>query len=129
MVTHDDTGVVTFRFVCPRAREVFLAGDFNGWASDTHPMKRTKNGIWVCRLVLPEGVYQFKYLADGEWYLDYAAFGLELNTFGWNSVVLVQTRSQRQRSRADESHVSEELQWEPWSEIAESSRLAGTTVR
>ena len=39
---------------------------------------------------LAPGFYQFKYLADSEWYFDHAAFGMERGPLGaWNSVVLV----------------------------------------
>ena len=33
---------------------------------------------------------QFRYLGDGQWYTDYAAFGLEYGPFGMNSVVKVE---------------------------------------
>lgn len=119
MVSQDDTGVVTFRLFRPEAREVFLAGDFNGWDPRAQAMRRTENGIWMCCLELPDGVFQFKYVADGEWYLDYASFGVELNTFGWNSVVLVQAPSRRRLScREDSPRQSEETQWKQRSEIA-----------
>jgi 1,4-alpha-glucan branching enzyme len=83
-------GDVEFSFYRREARAVFLCGDFNAWWQTTLPMTRVDDGWWKCRLRLAPGCYQFKYLADSEWYLDYAAFGMERNPLGgWNSVVLV----------------------------------------
>jgi 1,4-alpha-glucan branching enzyme len=84
------SGDVEFCFLRPEARGVFLCGDFNSWNRTALPMTRMDGGWWKCRLRLAAGTYQFKYLADSEWYPDYAAFGLERGPFGtWNSVVLV----------------------------------------
>ncbi|HSW47353.1 MAG TPA: glycoside hydrolase family 13 [Phycisphaerae bacterium] len=90
MVTLKSRNRVEFRFFRPNARQVFLVGDFNGWSNTTTPMKPTGTGEWVHVTPLTRGVHQFKYLADGEWYLDYAAFGLEKGPYGWNSVVVVE---------------------------------------
>ena len=89
MVTHTTEGEVEFRFYRPGASEVTLAGDFNDWHRTSIPMARAPDGYWRHRLRLGPGVYQFKYHCDGEWYADYAAFGLEHGPYGWNSVVRV----------------------------------------
>ena len=88
MVVKLDNSEMEFRFFRPKAAQVFLVGDFNGWHTGSLPMSRTESGWWVYRLHLAPGSYQFKYLADGEWFMDYAAFGLERGPLGWNSVVL-----------------------------------------
>ena len=83
-------GGVEFCFYRREARQVFLCGDFNDWHQTTLPMTVGDGGWWKRRLRLAPGSYQFKYLADSEWYPDYAAFGLERGPFGtWNTVVLV----------------------------------------
>ncbi len=89
MVAQCDDGSVEFRFYRPGARSVALAGDFNAWQKSCFPMKPDGDGWWTYRLHLAPGTYQFKYFVDGEWFLDYAAFGLERGPFGWNSVVHV----------------------------------------
>jgi len=38
---------------------------------------------------LPAGEFKFRYCADGEWFADYAAFGVEPGRFGLDSVVRV----------------------------------------
>ena len=89
MVTRTQEDEFEFRFFRPQARIVSLVGDFNGWNEAASPMDHKPNGEWVRRIRLPRGVYEFKYLADGEWYIDHAAFGLALGPFGWNAVVVV----------------------------------------
>ena len=39
-----------FREWLPGADQVFLTGDFNGWAWDTHPLTRIAAGVWEIRL-------------------------------------------------------------------------------
>jgi len=89
MVTQDVDGTVYFSFYRPDACSVSLVGDFNGWQK-SFQMKRENGGWWVSRLRLAPGTYQFKYLADGQWFVDYAAFGVEHGPFGVNSVVCVE---------------------------------------
>jgi 1,4-alpha-glucan branching enzyme len=89
MVTRTPDGTIEFKFYRPELSQVSLAGDFNGWHRAALPMEREPDGWWRYRLRLAPGVYQFKYFGDGEWYTDYAAFGLERGPLGWNSVVRV----------------------------------------
>ncbi|HOB75442.1 MAG TPA: isoamylase early set domain-containing protein [Phycisphaerae bacterium] len=89
MVLQKTDGTVEFSFFRPTASSVFVAGDFNGWHKTSMPMTRGEDGWWHCRFRLAPGIYQFRYLADGQWFTDYAAFGLERGPFGWNSVLKV----------------------------------------
>jgi 1,4-alpha-glucan branching enzyme len=93
MVIHGSDGLVEFRFLRPDARQVSLAGDFNRWEDGSLSMQKGEGGWWSTRMSLEPGVYQFRYQADGAWFNDYAAFGLEMGPFGWNSVVLIEERS------------------------------------
>jgi len=88
LVWHPD-GVVEFRFFRPGARRVHLVGDFNGWDRSATVMFRQPDGNWVRFLRLELGTYRFKYLADGEWFPDYAAFGVEWGPFGLNSITVI----------------------------------------
>jgi 1,4-alpha-glucan branching enzyme len=76
-----------FAFFRPGAQQVHLAGDFNQWRDG--PMSRGVDGYWRARLRLPRGRFRFRYRADGHWFTDFAAFGVEPGPFGWNSVVEV----------------------------------------
>lgn len=88
MVQQLPDGMMEFAFLRPGARQVRLAGDFNGWQPTFH-MNQRADGWWRCRVQLAPGLYQFRYQADGQWYNDYAAFGLEHGPFGLNSVAKV----------------------------------------
>ena len=88
MVTVKKQGV-EFRFLRPNATRVNLAGDFNGWSPDDVPMERLASGFWEAELRLPPGVFRFRYCADGQWYTDFAAFGVEPGPYGFVSIVYV----------------------------------------
>jgi len=82
-------GEVVFRFYRPDVGQMFLAGDFNGWNVSDLPMTRDRDGWWTCGLRLEPGSYQFRYYTGGQWFTDYASFGVEPGPYGWNSVVHV----------------------------------------
>lgn len=88
MVTQTPDGGVEFTFYRPNATSVAIAGDFNNWQT-SFQMTRLPDGRWQSRIKLAPGIYQFRYFADGEWFNDYAAFGLEHGPFGMNSVARV----------------------------------------
>jgi hypothetical protein len=90
MVETDETGKTTFRFRHATEGPVFVVGDFCDWRTDHLPMCRVAPTEWRLMLRLPPGTYEFRYLAAGRWYTDYAAFGVNANTMGdFNSVLLV----------------------------------------
>lgn len=94
MVNRQGPCELEFRFFRPNAHEVYLVGDFNHWNEQATPMTKSADGAWVTQMKLPCGIYQFRYLADGQWFTDYAAFGLECCPHGFNSVVMVAETSQ-----------------------------------
>jgi len=95
-------GTIEFRFYRPGVCQLCLAGDFNGWNTRSMPMIGEPNGWWVYRLRLAPGTYQFRYYGDGQWYTDYAAFGVERGPFGWNSVITVRAATRKAaRRKAD----------------------------
>ena len=70
----------------------YVCGDFNGWDTTAHPLKRRKNGTFAIMLWLDaEQQYRFRYLVDGErWENAPAADGYVPNPFGSeDSVVAV----------------------------------------
>ncbi len=63
-------GNVTFRLSgFPDARIVAVAGTFNNWNQSQYLFSRI-GGEWVCRIRLPRGKYQYKFIVDGNWYVD-----------------------------------------------------------
>jgi 1,4-alpha-glucan branching enzyme len=82
-------GKVEFRFFRPDASHVNVAGDFNGWKEQGMSMRPDGEGWWVAVAELPPGEYRFRYLADGRWFTDFAANGVEASPAGWNGVLVV----------------------------------------
>ncbi|MFA6450786.1 MAG: glycogen-binding domain-containing protein [bacterium] len=60
----------TFTLHAPHARSVEVVGDFNNWEIGKYPMKKDANGIWAKAVVVKPGEYHYKYMVDGEWWLD-----------------------------------------------------------
>ena len=51
------------------ARIVAVAGTFNGWNQSQYLFERVGNE-WTCRVTLPPGKYQYKFIVDGNWIVD-----------------------------------------------------------
>ena len=83
---------VVFVLERPKAREVFLCGDFNQWSRMSLRMLQCNgNGRWEKRVTLPPGRYEYKFIVDGEWMHDAKAGENAPNVHGsLNSVVHVQ---------------------------------------
>jgi hypothetical protein len=63
-------GNTTFRLKGhPDASLVVLTGTFNNWNQSQLLFAREGDG-WVCRVDLDPGVYQYKFIVDGDWLLD-----------------------------------------------------------
>ncbi len=84
-----EDGLVEFRFYRPLARDVRLAGDFTAWALHALPMDCVGDGWWSAQLRMDAGEYRFRYVADGDWFTDFASHGIEVCRQGWNSVLLI----------------------------------------
>ena len=63
---------ITFRFRCPGARSVTLAGDFNDWDVTADPMTPDpRRESWAVTLELSPGRYEYKFFVDGgKWWND-----------------------------------------------------------
>lgn len=88
---------VEFRFLRPGAKQVHLVGDFTGWRPGELPMHRTAQGYWSARVQLPGGCFRFRYCADGQWFTDFAAFGIEPGPYGPVGIVYVPSRPPHER--------------------------------
>jgi hypothetical protein len=51
------------------AKEVILSGTFNNWNEKDFKMVKTGNE-WKLTLQLPAGIYEYKFIVDGEWITD-----------------------------------------------------------
>ncbi len=74
----------------PFAHSVSVAGEFNGWNTQTHAMKQDKKGIWKIDVPIDPGTYQFRYFVDQSRWVNDPASGEIANEHGSaNSVVVV----------------------------------------
>ena len=93
-ITRD--GRVEFRFYRPGAVDVQIVGTFNNWNPKTLPMRpMSEPGWWTATTTIEPGEHFFRYVADGHWYTDFAANGVEKNKHGWNSILIVPERRMR----------------------------------
>lgn len=55
---------VEFRYKAPKATQVELVGDFNGWKPGTLRLT-SQSGAWEVLVPLPPGRYRYRFLVDG----------------------------------------------------------------
>jgi len=67
---------VAFTCLARDAKEVFVAGDFNGWEAKAHPMQRLLDGAWRAEILLPHGHHRYVFVVDGRPTLDPNAQGV-----------------------------------------------------
>lgn len=63
-----ENGMVVFTFEY-EAEQVFLAGNFNNWSSNSLSMVN-ENGIWKVTMELEPGEYQYKFVVDGTTWIE-----------------------------------------------------------
>ncbi len=71
----DTCGKVIFSYAAGKGdHEVLLSGSFNGWADKPDTADKLTDpggtGIWKVEKTLKAGVYQYKFLVDGQWKAD-----------------------------------------------------------
>ena len=89
MTSITENGRTQFRFFRPNVDSVRLVGDFSGLDGDGLAMDSRGDGWWTADVRFEAGEYRFRYLADGNWFPDYAAFGVELTKTGCHSILRV----------------------------------------
>jgi len=76
--------------------DLALAGDFNNWSINQHPLTAAADGSWSVAVTLDEGhTYQYRYYANGQdWHNDWQADAYYPNEHGSdNSVVSTQAEA------------------------------------
>lgn len=80
------------------AKDVWLAGDFTHW--EPRRMRRYSRGAFVLTVPLPPGVYQYKFVVDGQWITDPDNGSCAGNPYGTsNSVASVEPPLERHTRR------------------------------
>lgn len=82
---------LSFSLVAPDARAVSIAGTFNRWDPNSHPLSGpARNGRWTINVVLPPGRYEYLFVINGDsWVLDPSAPSVDNGLGERNSVVTV----------------------------------------
>ena len=78
----------SFSFMAPEAQSVLVAGDFNSWDPQAHPLKKTSDGLWKVNINLSPGTYEYRFLVDGEWRNDPQCASYAPNPFGEDNCVI-----------------------------------------
>ena len=85
----DEEGYIVIRYYNPDAEYVMIAGDFNDWDPESLEMYEVGDGWWEAVLELEPGVYQYKFVVNGEeWVSDPNAFAYVDDGFGGKNSVL-----------------------------------------
>lgn len=79
---------VQFQCAAPRAEKVCIAGDFNGWDAGANRLDQEETGVWTTCLPLAPGIYQYRFIVDGEWHDDPEASRRIPNGFGSSNCVI-----------------------------------------
>jgi len=59
--------LVEFYFDGRPANNVLIVGEFTDWEENPIRMDRISGNLWSKRVILPEGVYKYRYIIDGAW--------------------------------------------------------------
>ena len=79
---------VEFTFDSPEAIYVYVAGEFNGWDTQSLPMNKGKDEIWRAKVKLLPGRYEYKLFADDAWVENLPDAEIVSNPFGTQNFVI-----------------------------------------
>jgi 1,4-alpha-glucan branching enzyme len=79
---------VEFSFYFPEAMNVYVAGEFNGWDTQSLPMRKDKDGVWRSKIKLLPGRYEYKLLADNTWVENLPDAETVSNPFGTQNFII-----------------------------------------
>ena len=79
---------VVFSVFAPEAKEVHVAGDFNGWKLDGDSRLISNNGTWSRKMNLDAGRYHYRFVIDGKWMEDFNNPKRDMNPFGQQNSLL-----------------------------------------
>ena len=82
---------VCFEVNADPGAHVAVAGTFNGWRPESHPLKEPEAGHFRRMVYLAPGDYEYKFVIDGDWTADPKCEDWKRNEFGsLNSVLKVE---------------------------------------
>jgi chromosome partitioning protein len=78
-----------FSIHAPEANSVKVVGNFSNWTQEAgFALDRHEDGNWSKEILLPPGVYQYKFLVDGRWVEDQGNPNLVQDPYGGRNAVL-----------------------------------------
>jgi 1,4-alpha-glucan branching enzyme len=72
----------------PEAMSVYVAGEFNGWDTQSLPMKKDKDGVWRSKIKLLPGRHEYKLFADNGWIENLPGAETIPNPFGTQNFII-----------------------------------------
>lgn len=85
--------------------KIVVAGAFNGWSKEAHPLQKQSDGSFSRTLPLDPGSYLYKFFADGQWLPDPANARQSPDGFGgFNSVLEIAAFDDRELMAAVAAH-------------------------
>ena len=86
---------IGFSYEDPKASSVTIAGTFNDWNTNANPLKKDDDGMWGTVIKLSQGEHQYKFVVDGNWYVDPENPNQTDDGYGgFNSVIVVNEEGQ-----------------------------------
>ena len=79
---------VEISFYSPEAMNVYVAGEFNGWDTQTLPMKKDKDGVWRSKIKLFPGRHEYKLFSDNVWIENLPGAEAISNPFGTQNFII-----------------------------------------
>ena len=93
---HIENGEVVFQYISPSARNVSVAGEFNGWEYRQDQqrairLEKKEKNVWIAKAKIEPGRYQYKFVVDYQtWILDpYNPYTIDDGTGNINSLLIV----------------------------------------
>ena len=82
-----------FSISAPEAKEVYIAGDFNGWRLDDSSRMQKDNDIWKKIMNITPGRHHYRFVIDGKWVDDPNNPNKEKNPYGeLDSLIEIQSK-------------------------------------
>jgi len=83
IISRSKSILVKFTLTSPKARYVYVVGDFNNWSlNDNSRLEDNREGRWQKSYTLKPGKYRYKFVVDGRWIHDPDNPNKEDNIFG-----------------------------------------------
>ncbi|MFN4200460.1 MAG: glycoside hydrolase family 13 [Fervidobacterium gondwanense] len=118
----DVDGYVVIRYYNKDAKQPFIAGTFNNWKADDTALYFIEDGWWEAVLELQPGIYEYKFVVDGNWIVDPNAFAFVDDGFGGqNGVFEVVREGGKLVVREPAGAVSAEKAEKPEAKVTETS--------